>query len=114
MDLSRTRRQYTESVPKVEVHLLAFGPGAWGCVQAQAHAEKPEGVLHESFLHESLKSSLASRKPAVAAASCRPARADGPKVGLDARWPCKPQRRATASSVASALGRLRSATSAPA
>ena len=28
--------------------------------------------------HECLKSSLAFRKPAVAAASCRPARADGP------------------------------------
>ena len=35
--------------------------------------------------HECLKSSLAFRKPAVAAASRRPARADGPKVkvGLD-------------------------------
>ena len=41
------------------------------------------GSLHESFIHECLKSSLAFRKPAVAAASRRPARADGPKVGLD-------------------------------
>ena len=30
-----------------------------------------------------LKSSLAFRQPAVAAASRRPAKADGPKVGLD-------------------------------
>ena len=30
-----------------------------------------------------VKSSLAFRKPAVAAASRHPARADGPKVGLD-------------------------------
>ena len=35
------------------------------------------------MVHECLKSSLAFRKPAVAAASRRPARADGPKVGLD-------------------------------
>ena len=50
------------------------------------------GSLHESFhfqsfsvifSHECLKSLLAFRKPAVAAASRRPARADGPKVGLD-------------------------------
>ena len=45
------------------------------------------GVLHESFGHECLKSSLAFRKPATAVASNfasrRPARADGPKVGLD-------------------------------
>ena len=34
--------------------------------------------------HECLKSSLAFRKPATAVASRRPARADGPKVGLDA------------------------------
>ena len=33
--------------------------------------------------HECAKRSLAFRKPAVAAASRRPARADGPKVGLD-------------------------------
>ena len=37
----------------------------------------------EYMAHECLKSSLAFRKPAVAAASRRPARADGPKVGLD-------------------------------
>ena len=41
------------------------------------------GVLHEPFAHDSLKSSLAFRKPATAVASRRPARADGPKVGLD-------------------------------
>ena len=38
---------------------------------------------HESFGHDSLNSSLAFRKPATAVASRRPARADGPKVGLD-------------------------------
>ena len=41
------------------------------------------GVLHESFSHESLKSSLAFRKPAMAVASRRPGRADGLMVGLD-------------------------------
>ena len=41
------------------------------------------GSLCESFAHECLKSSLAFRKPAVAVASRRPARADDPKVGLD-------------------------------
>ena len=35
--------------------------------------------MNESFEHERLKSSLAFRKPATAAASRRPARADGPK-----------------------------------
>ena len=40
-----------------------------------------EGWLHEYMVHECLKSSLAFRQPAVAAASRRPARADGPKVG---------------------------------
>ena len=41
-------------------------------------------TLCESITHECAKSSLAFRKPAVAAASRRPARArDGPKVGLD-------------------------------
>ena len=35
------------------------------------------------MVHECLKSLLAFCKPAVAAASRRPARADGPKVGLD-------------------------------
>ena len=71
------------------------------------------GSLHESFAHECLKSPLAFRKPAMAAASRRPARADAPKVGLDiSRWPCMLQ--------ASAPGELRvarwagSATSAPA
>jgi hypothetical protein len=39
--------------------------------------------LREYIGHECLKSSLAFRKPAVAAASRRSARADGPKVGLD-------------------------------
>ena len=51
--------------------------------------------------HECAKSSLAFRQPAMAAASRRPARADGPKVGIDgpaslgaggelrgARWAC--------------------------
>ena len=33
--------------------------------------------------HECAKSSLAFRQPAMAAASRRPARADGPKVGID-------------------------------
>ena len=41
------------------------------------------GVLHESFSHESLKSSLAFRKPATAVASRHPTRADGLMVGLD-------------------------------
>ena len=41
------------------------------------------GSLHEYMTHECAKSSLTFRKPAVAAASRRPARADGPKVGLD-------------------------------
>ena len=41
------------------------------------------GSLHEYMAHECAKSSLAFRKPAVTAASRRPARADGPKVGLD-------------------------------
>ena len=45
-----------------------------GCVKAA----KGKGVLHESYAHECLKSSLAFRKPAVAVASRRPARADGP------------------------------------
>ena len=44
---------------------------------------KAWGVLHESKLHECLKSSLAFRKPATAVASRRPARADGLMVGLD-------------------------------
>ena len=39
------------------------------------------GVLHESLVHECLKSSLAFRKPATAVASRRPARADGLMVG---------------------------------
>ena len=39
--------------------------------------------MHESFSHESLKSSLAFRKPAMAVASRRPGRADGLMVGLD-------------------------------
>ena len=55
--------------------------------------------MHESFAHESSKSSLAFRKPAVAVASRRPARADGPKVGLDG----------PASLQASAPGELRGA-----
>ena len=42
-----------------------------------------EGSLREYIVRECLKSSLAFRKPAVAAANHRPARADGPKVGLD-------------------------------
>ena len=43
-----------------------------------------KGSLHEYMEHECAKSSLAFRKPAVAAASRRPARADnGPKVSLD-------------------------------
>ena len=46
-------------------------------------AKSRTGLLHESYVHECLKSSLAFRKPAVAVASRRPARADGPKVGLD-------------------------------
>ena len=54
--------------------------------------------------HECAKSSLAFCKPAVAAASRRPARADGPKVGLDG-LACKPRRRAS-SVAAGALGRL--------
>ena len=41
------------------------------------------GSLREYMGHECLKSSLAFRKLAVAAASRRPARADRPKVGLD-------------------------------
>ena len=41
------------------------------------------GSLHESLIHECLKSSLAFRKPATAVASRRPARADGLMVGLD-------------------------------
>ena len=40
------------------------------------------GSLHESITHECLKSLLAFRKPAVAVASRRPARTDGPKVKL--------------------------------
>ena len=39
--------------------------------------------MHESKLHECLKSSLAFRKPATAVASRRPAWADGLMVGLD-------------------------------
>ena len=46
-------------------------------------AEERGGSLHESITHECLKSLLAFRKPAVAVASRRPARADGPKVGLE-------------------------------
>ena len=40
-------------------------------------------MLHESFAHECLRSSLAFRKPATAVASRRPAWADGLMVGLD-------------------------------
>ena len=44
------------------------------------------------MVHECLKSSLAFRKPAVAAASRRPVRAGGPKVGGSmAAWPCNVQ-----------------------
>ena len=43
----------------------------------------PIGLLHESYVHERLKSSLAFRKPATAVASRRPGRADGLMVGLD-------------------------------
>ena len=44
------------------------------------------GWLCEYMAHECVKCSLAFRKPAVAAASRRPARADGPKVGdIDGR-----------------------------
>ena len=39
--------------------------------------------MHESFVHDSLKSSLAFRKPATAVASRRLGRADGLMVGLD-------------------------------
>ena len=39
--------------------------------------------MREYMVHDCAKSSLAFHKPAVAAASRRPARADGPKVGLD-------------------------------
>ena len=60
------------------------------------------GSLHEYIGHECLKSSLAFRKPAVAAASRRPARADGPEVGLDG----------PATLQASAPGELRGAPSA--
>ena len=35
------------------------------------------GLLHESYVHECLKSSLAFRKPAVAVVSRRPARTEG-------------------------------------
>ena len=41
------------------------------------------GSLCEYIGHECAKSSLAFRKLAVAAASRRQARADGPKVGVD-------------------------------
>ena len=51
--------------------------------------------------HECLKSSLAFRKPAVAAASRRPARADGPKVGLDG-----PVQASAPGELRGALGRL--------
>ena len=61
--------------------------------------------MHESITHECLKSSLAFRKPAVAAASRRPARAGGPKVGLDGPASQKPRRRAS-SDLRGALGRL--------
>ena len=37
----------------------------------------PVGVLHESYAHECLKSSLAFRKPAVAVVSRCPARTEG-------------------------------------
>ena len=40
-------------------------------------------MLHESLIHECLKSSLAFRKPATAVTSRRPAWADGLMVGLD-------------------------------
>ena len=74
---------------------LALESGSWAVVSprgvsgvrdrdpACALARVCVGSLHESFVHECLKSSLAFRKPATAAASRRPARADGPKVGLD-------------------------------
>ena len=57
------------------------------------------GSLYEYMAHECAKSSLAFPKPAVAAASRRPARprADGPKVGLEMALQ------------ASALGELRGA-----
>ena len=56
---------------------------------------QPAGSLCEYMVHECLKSSLAFRKPAVAAASRRPARADGPtqqhpsaglSAGLSTTW----------------------------
>ena len=52
------------------------------CTPAPPPADA-SGSLHESFAHECLKSSLAFRNPVTAATSRRPARADGPKVGLD-------------------------------
>ena len=63
------------------------------------------GSLCEYMAHECARSSLAFYKPAVAAASRRPARADGPKVGLDGPAPWR-----RASSVERWAG---SATSAP-
>ena len=53
----------------------------------------PPGVLHESYAHDSLKSSLAFRKPATAVASRRPARADGrswsASMGMQASAPAE-------------------------
>ena len=53
-----------------------------GSQKRESKSETTVGSLHEYVTHECAKSSLAFRKPAVAAASRRPARADGPKVGL--------------------------------
>ena len=61
--------------------------------------------LYAIIGHECLKSSLAFRKPAMAAASRRPARADDPKVGLDGPACCKPRRWAVGE-LRGALGRL--------
>ena len=64
---------------------LVSGKGHWRmfAICKPTYDSGAEGLLHESFTHECLKSSLAFRKPATAVASRRPARADGPKVGLD-------------------------------
>ena len=51
-----------------------------------------------------MKSLLAFRKPAVAVASRRPVRADGPKVGLDGRL--KPLKASAPGELRGALGGL--------
>ena len=82
------RLPYAVSACAVLACCVHCGPAALCAAGAAGEGCAPVGTvwgwLCEYMAHECLKSSLAFRKPAVAAASRRPAtRADGPKVGLD-------------------------------